>query len=379
MLRGLPRNQNIFFNECLVSLHRGSLLKFNAIILNIHYFSCMILVTGGTGLVGAHLLYRLTSDGETIRATYRTEKKLQNTKNVFSCYTKNFDKLFNKIEWVKVDILDVPSLDTALKDVTYVYHCAAFVSFEPNKHQLIRRINIEGTANLVNLCITNKITKLCHVSSIATLGNPIHNEAIDEETIWNPEDDNSIYGITKYGAEMEVWRGTQEGLNAVIVNPGVIIGGGIWRYGSGSIFKKIHKGQRYYTSGSVGVVPIKDVIAIMIALLKSDITNQRYILIAENWTYKTFMQAIAKSLKVKSPYKIAKPQLLNIMWRLDWLKHKLTGKRRVLTKHLAHTLSTNKNYDNSKICNALNYEFSPVIDCISEVSTQYLYQFPPDL
>lgn len=332
----------------------------------------MILVTGGTGLVGAHLLYKLVNEGENVKATYRTENTLKNTERVFSCYTKNYQDVFNKINWVKTDILDVVSLNNAIKGIDYVYHCAAFVSFEPNKHQLLRTTNIDGTANIVNLCISNKIKKLCYVSSIAALGNPIKNEPIDENSIWNPEDDNSIYAITKYGAEMEVWRGTQEGLNAVIVNPGVILGAGIWNGGSGSIFKKIHKGLSYYTPGKVGIVSVKDVVDIMVLLLKSELKNERFILVAENWSYKTFMQTIAKTLDAKVPYKIAKPWMLNVMWKIDWLTNKLTGKRRVLTRHLAKSLHAKKDYSNIKIRTELHYKFQPIERSINEISNLFL-------
>ena len=177
----------------------------------------MILVTGGTGLVGAHLLYRLVSDNKKVKAIYRNERKIANTKRVFSSYTEDYNTLFNAIEWIQADLLDVPALSEAFIGVTKVYHSAAFVSFEPDKYQLLRKTNIEGTANIVNLCISNNIEKLCYVSSIATLSSTINTEFISEETEWNPEDDNSVYAITKYGAEMEVWRGTQEGLDAVMV------------------------------------------------------------------------------------------------------------------------------------------------------------------
>ncbi|WP_034041872.1 NAD-dependent epimerase/dehydratase family protein [Wocania ichthyoenteri] len=334
----------------------------------------MILVTGGTGLVGAHLLYKLISNNETVRAIYRTESKLDNVKQVFSCYTENYELLFKSIEWIQADILDIPLLSDVFNDVTYVYHCAAFVSFEPNKYHLLRRTNIEGTANVVNLCISNNIKKLCYVSSIATVGNSINNAPITENTKWNPEDDNSVYAITKYGAEMEVWRATQEGVNVVIVNPGVILGAGIWLYGSGNLFKKAHKGIKYYTSGTIGLVDVKDVVSIMIALLKSDIKNERFILVAENWTYQQFLQTMAKAVNAKLPKKKAKLWLLQWAWRLDWLIHKLTGKRRQLTKQLVVSLNTETNYSHAKIKGVLDFEFTPVKKSITTIGSLYLKQ-----
>lgn len=334
----------------------------------------MILVTGGTGLVGSHLLYKLIRNGEKVRAIYRSEHKLENVKNVFSCYTDNYQPVFDAIEWLQADILDIPELTDAFTDISYVYHCAAFVSFEPDKYQLLRKTNIKGTANIVNLCISNNIKKLCYVSSIAAIGNQKISEEITEESEWNTEENNNVYAITKYGAELEVWRASQEGLNTVIVNPGVILGAGIWRYGSGSLFKKAHKGLKYYTAGSMGLIDVEDVVSIMIALINSSIKNERYILISENWNYKDFLQAMAASVKGEIPKKIASFNLLQIGWRLDWLKHKMFGKRRMLTKHLATSLSSQKKYSNNKIIEHLNYNFKPIKDSIKEVGELYLKQ-----
>ena len=332
----------------------------------------MILVTGGTGLVGSHLLYQLVSNNESVRAIYRKEKKLDIVKRVFSYYSDDFLDLFKKIDWVESDLLDVPKLNEAFKDIEYVYHCAAFVSFEPDKYQLLRRTNIEGTANIVNLGISNKVKKLCYVSSIAALGESPENTVIDEETHWNPEADNSVYAITKYGAEIEVWRGTQEGLPAVIVNPGVIIGGGIWSHGSGNIIKKVNNKLPFYTSGGIGCIDVTDVVNIMIALLKSDIINERYILVAENISYKAFISTIADKLDVEPPKKEAKPWLLAIGWRLDWLSHKILGKRRVLIKQMVASLFNKAIYDNSKIKKTLDYRFLDIETSIAKVSKQFL-------
>ena len=212
------------------------------------------------------------------------------------------------------------------------------------------------------------------MSSIATLGNPDNNGFLSEKSEWNPEASNSVYGITKYGAEMEVWRASQEGLDVVIVNPGVILGAGIWRYGSGSLFKKVYHGLKYYTSGSIGLVDVQDVISIMIALTKSNIVNERFVLVAETWTYKDFLQAVAKSVNVKAPEKLASEKLLQIAWRLDWLKHKLLKKRRRLTKHLADTLNTGKKYSNAKIKTQLHVNFKPVEASITEIGMLFLKQ-----
>ncbi|WP_338418044.1 NAD-dependent epimerase/dehydratase family protein [Pseudotamlana carrageenivorans] len=287
----------------------------------------MILVTGGTGLVGAHLLFKLISEGEKVRAIYRSDKSLKHTKNVFSCYSKSPETLINSIEWVKADILDIPALTEAFKGITLVYHCAALVSFEPDKYHQLRKTNIEGTANLVNLSLSHAVKKFCFVSSIATLGNTLNQLPITEDRIWNPEEDHNDYAITKYGAEMEVWRGTQEGLDAIIVNPSVILGPGIWKNGTGKLFKKAFKGIKYYTAGTIALVDVEDVVNIMITLTNSTIKNERFILVAENWHYKKFITALSNAVQAKPPKKLASKRLLSILWRLDWLKHQLTGKK----------------------------------------------------
>ncbi|EDP71184.1 nucleoside-diphosphate-sugar epimerase [Flavobacteriales bacterium ALC-1] len=334
----------------------------------------MILVTGGTGLVGSHLLFKLISNNENVRATYRREKTLKRVKHVFTYFSDDAENLFNKIEWIEADINDIPKLQNAFKGITYVYHCAAFVSFEPDKYKTLRKINIKGTANIVNLCISNKISKLCYVSSIAAIGH--HNnpeKLIDEETAWNPEEDNSVYAITKYGAELEVWRGTQEGLDAVIVNPGIILGAGYWNGGSsGNLFKQIYKGMRYYVNGITGYIDVWDVVNAMHQLMESDIKNESFVLVSESLSFKTFQTKTANALHVKPPTIEAKSWLLKIAWRLDWLQHKFFGKRRNLSKQTAKSAVSITKYDNSKLKNALEFQFKSIDTSIKEITELFL-------
>jgi nucleoside-diphosphate-sugar epimerase len=334
----------------------------------------MILVTGGTGLVGSHLLYNLVSDGEHIRAIYRREKTLNRVKHVFSYFSEDPDTLFNKIEWIKADLNNIPQLQNAFTGITQVYHCAAFVSFEPDKYHQLRKVNIEGTANIVNLSITHNIKKLCYVSSIAAIGHHQNTDKlITEDTAWNPEADNSVYAITKYGAELEVWRASQEGLDVVVVNPGIILGGGFWHGGgSGHLFKKIYNGMRYYTKGVSGYVYIWDVIEAMTQLMKSDITNEGFIVVSENLSFKEFQEKVADKLVVHAPKKEAKPWILNIAWRLDWLNNKLLGKRRSLSKQTAKSIVSKTTYDNSKLKDALDFQFTDIDVSIKNVGKLYL-------
>ncbi|TDD99277.1 NAD-dependent epimerase/dehydratase family protein [Flavobacterium cellulosilyticum] len=316
----------------------------------------MILVTGGTGLVGAHLLLHLIENGESVRAIYRNIDSIQKTKSLFSQYNK--EPLFNKIEWMKGDIIDVPSLEIAFEKIEYVYHCAALISFEPNDEDLLRKINIEGTANIVNFCIAKNVQKLCFVSSIAALGDLKENEKIiTEDTEWNPEKPHSDYAISKYGAEMEIWRGQQEGVNAVIVNPGMIIGPGFLDQGSGKLIKNVQNGMPFYTTGTTGYIAVTDVVKVMVGLINRETKNERYILISENIVYRDFFNSIAMAKKIKKPSIYLSPLMMKILWRMDWVISTLFRKRRFLVRASAKASYSKKLYSNEKIKNALNMEF----------------------
>lgn len=334
----------------------------------------MILVTGGTGLVGSHLLYKLLQENETVRAIFRRKHKQELVKHVFSYYTEDFLELYDKIEWVEADLNDIPNLESAFVGVSSVYHCAAFVSFEPDKYHLLRKINIEGTANIVNLCIANNVKKLCYVSSIAALGNPTNPDVpIDEDNKWNPEADNSVYSISKYGAEIEVWRGSQENLEVVIVNPGVIIGPGFWRSGgSSSLIRQIYNGMPYYTAGKTGYVDVQDVVNAMLKLMKSEIQGERFVLVSENLSFKEFLQKTAKYLQVKPPAKKANSFLLSIAWRMDWINHKIFGKRRKMSKQMAKSLESKTLFANDKIKKFLDFEFIKMNESLKRTSELFL-------
>jgi len=315
----------------------------------------MILVTGGTGLVGSHLLYYLTQQHDHVRATYRSDEKIKAAKHVFSYYTENLEAQFSKTEWIKATLNDIPKLTESFKGITHVYHCAALVSFDPNDYYILRKINIEGTANIVNLCISNGVKK-----------------TLTEETPWNPEADHSVYAITKYGAELEVWRGAQEGLETVMVNPGIIVGPGFWSSSSGLLFKTVHKGLSYFTKGVSGYIDIDDVVKPMIALMESSIKNERYILVAENLSFKSFALQLAKHLKVKPPRKEASKLLLNIAWRLDWLRYFFMRKTRKLTRQSVTSITNDSYYSNEKIISELEYRFKSIDASISQTCQFYL-------
>ena len=328
----------------------------------------MILVTGGTGLVGAHLLYQLTLKKHKIRALYRKKSNLIHVKNVFAFYTNQWETLFNTIEWIAADITDVPSLSVAFENITHVYHIAGLISFNEKDNKQLRKVNIEGTANIVNLCIAHKVEKLCFTSSIATLGKTDYPNPITEDSHWNPESKNNSYAISKYGAEIEVWRGTQEGVNAIIVNPGVILGAGYFHQGSGQLFQKIRKGLKYYTQGITGYIDVEDVVKSMIYLMeKKEISNEQYILVTENWSFKTLFDTIANAFRKSPPKREANTVLLKFAAVIDYLFSIIGGKTQTLTSAAIKAAVEKSHYNSSKVKAIIPFEFTPIQKTITNV------------
>ncbi len=336
------------------------------------YFRVMILVTGGTGLVGSHLLYFLLKDNQTVRAIHRKSSDLEAVKEVFSYYTSAYDVLFNKIDWVEADITQIPSMTEAFKDITHVFHAAAYISFDPKHYYKLKKVNIEGTANVVNLCISNKVEKLIHVSSIATLGKVQKEALISETTKWNSEDKNSVYAISKFGGEMEVWRGTQEGLNATIVNPGIILGSGHWNSGSGVVLKSVAKGIPFYTSGGIGIVDVQDVAKAMTLLMQNSISNQSYILVGKSIYYKELFSELAVHLSKKPPKKKVPKWLLMAFSKADWLLSIIFRTKRRLLKATVHSLYKLSFYNTSKVETDLNFSFIPYKETLARVAKNYM-------
>jgi len=335
----------------------------------------MILVTGGTGLVGSHLLYELAGKNEKLRAIFRPSSDIGQVRNVFSYYADKAeaDALFKSIEWVIADINDIPSLTLAFQDITKVYHCAALVSFDPSDEKKLRKINIEGTANIVNLCIANKIAKLCYVSSIAAIGSNQNNSKHDETSKWNPEENHNDYAISKYGAEIEVWRGTQEGVDTVIVNPGVVIGPGFWDSGSGKLFTKIDKGVNYHFPKVTGFVGVKDVIKSMVELMNSSVKNEQFIVISENLSFESVLKDTANYMDKPEPSKQLKKWMIAMGWIFQKIGSWFGGKRQI-TRDSINGLHEKTYFDNTKIKQSLKFEFTPVTKTLQQTADIYAHQ-----
>lgn len=335
----------------------------------------MILITGATGLVGCHLMIELLQNDMQLRALHRNSSDLDRVKRVFSYYTDDPDSLFTKIEWYKADLLDLSELDAAFHGVSQVYHCAALISFDPADKDRLYETNVLGTTHIVNLCIQNGVEKICHVSSIAALGDAYEDEIINEEVDW---DDRTVanYAITKYRAELEVWRCVQEGVPAVIVNPGIIIGPGFWHTGSGTLFKMVAKGQKWYPPGGTGMVTIRDVVQAMTGLMTSDIQNERFILVNKNMSYKEIFSMIAREFDKPEPVRELKVWQLRLLLPLDWLRSKLQGKSRRITKDNLRSVSRRKVYDGQKIVSAMPFNYELLAEAVYFGCQMFKKEYP---
>ncbi len=323
-----------------------------------------ILVTGGTGLVGAHLLYHLTKTGHSPIAIKRKKSNIENVRKIFSYYSNESDSLFNQISWKECDILDIITLELIIQNITHIYHCAALISFNNSfKNQMIE-INATGTSNIVDLGLKYNIKRICFVSSIATLGSN-NNLPINENCFWDWSN-KSGYAISKHLAEIEVWRGFAEGLSGFIVNPSLIIGPGSWDSGVGTIIKKSKLGSPFYPPGSCGVIDVQDLVKIMITLMDSPITNERFIINAEHMSYKNLMGIIAKGFNKKPPSIKLQPWLMKIFISLDIIWNKIRGKPIELSTDAIKYTTNEILLNSTKINSMLKYNYKNATDSLKK-------------
>lgn len=321
----------------------------------------MNLITGATGLVGSYLAKLLIQKGEKVRAIKRTTSD-----------TSLLGNYASQIEWLTGDVLDIPSLDDAMLGVSKVYHCAASISFIPGEVEHMMKVNIEGTANVMNAALNNQVKKVVHVSSIAAFGLPTGNKIIDENYS-DPNINKSFwYYKSKQYSEREAWRAAEEGLEVIIVCPGTILGAGWWEDEPNSLFKSIYNGLNFYTTATNSFVDVRDVVKCMYQLMESPITSEKYIVTAENISFKEVMWQMADAMQVKRPSVEAGKLLRTIAWRTEALKTLFTKERPLITKESAQLAAVNFAYSNEKIIKALNYSFIPLNKTIQDTAAAFL-------
>jgi len=332
----------------------------------------MNVVIGATGFLGSHLLCHLVQSGDKIRALYHNEQSLAKTEPFPAYYNLPHQTFAEKIEWYKVDILDIESITSALQGADIVYNCSGYVSFNKTDKDKMIAVNVKGTANIVNACLENNCKKLIHVSSIAALGETNTSDPITEETPWLRSATDSWYSITKFYAETEVWRGIAEGLSSIIVNPSVILGPGNWNEGSPKLFQTVDNGLRYYTKGIVGYVDVRDVCSAMILLAQSSIENEKFILSGSNQSYEALFQTIAKAIGKPLPNRNAGLYILALAWRLDKLRSLLFGKEQIITQNTARTALKKNWYTSQKLQTTISFQYRSFQETIQFAANCFL-------
>jgi len=326
-----------------------------------HYLRPMILVTGGTGMIGARLLFSLLCEGYTVRAL----KRKGASTILFDQYLTAQHAFSEKIEWVEGDLLELDTLEKACEGVDTIFHCAAMISFIPKEAGQMERVNIEGTANLVNIALAKTDFRyFCFVSSVATLGRSSGDQQLDENSHWDPTTHPSRYAISKYGAEREVWRGIAEGLPGVIVNPSIVLGPGDFSRGSAALFKKVEKGFPFYTEGISGFVDVRDVCDALLFLWKRNVTDERYILNGEDLSFRELFEKIAQSLQVKAPSIKVHSWMTTVAWPIEKLRCMITGGKPFITRETARSARSRFHYSSEKI-KATGFQFRSMDDCIA--------------
>lgn len=331
----------------------------------------MIAVSGATGFLGAHVVCRLLQKGLQVRALKRAQSSMAEFEYIYSLlFTDNKAKQY--LTWVDADVLDTPALEEALKGVDEVYHCAAMVSFSQKDKAQMMQVNVQGTANMVNLSLINGIKKFAHISSIAALGREKSGVQVTEKSKWVDSKLNSNYAISKYKAEMEVWRASEEGLNVVIVNPGVILGSGDWHKGSCALFNMVYKGMPFYTRGVNGYVDVLDVADATIKLMDGNIFAERFILVSDNTEMKYFLDETSTLLNKNKPTIEVNKFLAELAWMGAAIAALFTGKKPNLTKETSRASLNKYYYSNQKIKDKIGFEFIPIEQTITQTCKNLL-------
>lgn len=330
-----------------------------------------VLVTGATGLVGAHLLYALTAQGQRVRAIRRHNSSTNFVEWVFGLYTQTPNNQLDMIDWVEADLLDYDSLQVATVGVQTVYHAGAVVSFSPADSQSILATNVLGVANLVDACIYNGVAELCHISSVASLGKPNSQGIIDEQCDWTTSRGRSVYAQSKFLGENQAWRAMEMGMRVVVLNPSVILGPGRWESGSGQLFSRVKRGMPFYTNGTSGYVDVRDVAKAAIALMEdASISGDRFVLNAENVTFADLFGMMADAMGRRHPWFRVPRWTTALAYPLLWLGGLISGKGNSLSWANLQSAFKHSHYSSQKIVQRIGFEFIPIEQSINFIAKQ---------
>jgi nucleoside-diphosphate-sugar epimerase len=324
----------------------------------------MNLVTGGSGFLGSHLVRFLSAQGLPVRALYHQNRPPEQLLGL------------SGVAWHRCDLLDVYAVEEAMQGVEQVYHCAAIVSFQAGRKAEMLHANVAITANLVNQALAQGIRKMAFVGSIASLGRGGAQQEITEAEEWQESKNNSAYSQSKYLAEMEVWRGIAEGMQGVIINPGIILGEAHnWQEGSARLMQLAARSFPFYTQGINGWVDVADVVQVLYRLMESTVAAERFIVVAGNYSYKDIFTRMAQALGTKPPHIKASPRMTAWVWRWNVLRHRLLGTPVAITRETARTAHQQCLYNNTKLLRFLpDFSYTPVGETISRMAIAYRQQ-----
>lgn len=321
----------------------------------------MIAVTGANGLLGSFIVRKLLQQQIQFVALKRKGSDITLLQDVASLIT-----------WRDADVTDEVAVAEAFEGVSAVIHAAAIVSFNPRKAKQVMLVNVEGTRNVVNACLAKGINRLMHISSVAALGRQKGQRVVNENNTWQNSPLNSVYGESKYLAELEVFRGQEEGLSTVVINPSVILAPADWDRSSAQIFKYIWQQRSFYTDGFLNYVDVRDVVEIIFMLLHAPIEAQRFVVSAGNISFKLLFDRIASEFNCNSPsIKVSKP-LLKGLAQIEVVRTFFSGSEPLITADTARLAGTEFFYDNQKIKQLLGFQFQPIESTINWCCQQYL-------
>lgn len=330
----------------------------------------MNLITGATGIVGTHLLGVLIQNQQKCFALYRKDSKREKTEKFLQLLGISSSEINSYLSWIQADLSDSEALAAALQPVDQVYHCAACVSFAPKDDVELLDTNVNGTATLVDLALRHSIKKLAFVSSIAALGAPKNEELVDEKTPWNPETPQTTYAWSKYLSEMEVWRGQEEGLSTVIVNPGIILTNAYWRRSSGAFTQRAKNPRGFYPPAQGGFVTAHDVSRALFILMESEVQGERFILVSTNKAYKEVLQSLAAPWKHQGPQRKLSKFWVWGFYYLEYCLSLLRLKKRILSKGLIDSLFSTTHYNGGKIEDYTSFRYTEWELGIKQINAQ---------
>ncbi|MFM9840419.1 MAG: NAD-dependent epimerase/dehydratase family protein [Cyclobacteriaceae bacterium] len=320
----------------------------------------MILVTGANGLLGSFILRKLVAEGESVIGLKRRTSDTHLT-----------DDLKGKIAWRDADVTDTISLNESFKDASCVIHAAAMVSFNPREEDQLYKVNVDGTKNVVNACLTNGIKKLIHISSVAALGRQKGSSILDENSKWIDSPLNSAYAKSKYLAELEVYRGIEEGLPANIVNPSFILAPSDWEKSSSQMFHYIWKEKKFYSSGQANYVDVEDVAEIVFKLCRQNFVGERFIASAGTISFKELFEQMALRLKKKAPSIKVGSKLLTAFALTEEIRCRVFGTRPLITRESVKATKEIFTYSNKKSVEHLTMKYKTLSETLDRCCDYY--------